>query len=125
MIATLVFVDVKPENIEEFRAITIYNHDNTRKEAGNVRFDVLQSKDDPTKFTLIEVFEDMRKNISDSSIMIISHQERILNIADEIIVLKDGKLEYMGPKDEILPKLNGTDSSIKGCGKGILKKEVE
>ena len=74
---------------------------------------------------LIEVFEDMRKNISDSSILIISHQERILNIADEIIVLKDGKLEYMGPKAEILPKLNGTDSSVKGCGKGILKKEVE
>ena len=57
MIATLVFVDVKPENVEAFRAITIYNHDNTRKEPGNVRFDVLQSNDDPTKFTLIEVFE--------------------------------------------------------------------
>ncbi len=56
MIATLVFVDVKPENVEAFRAITVYNHDNTRKEPGNVRFDVLQSKDDPTKFTLIEVF---------------------------------------------------------------------
>lgn len=58
MIATLVFVDVKPENVEAFRAITVYNHDNTRKEPGNVRFDVLQSKDDPTKFTLIEVFQD-------------------------------------------------------------------
>ena len=58
MIATLVFVDVKPENIEEFRAITIYNHDNTRKEAGNVRFDVLQDNNDPTKFVLYEVFRD-------------------------------------------------------------------
>lgn len=58
MIATLVFVDVKPENVEAFREITIYNHDNTRKEPGNVRFDVLQSNDDPTKFTLIEVFQD-------------------------------------------------------------------
>lgn len=57
MIATLVFVDVKPENVEAFRAITIYNHENSRKEAGNVRFDVLQNADDPTKFTLIEVFE--------------------------------------------------------------------
>ena len=57
MIATLVFVDVKPENIEEFRAITIYNHDNTRKEAGNVRFDVLQDNNDPTQFVLYEVFE--------------------------------------------------------------------
>ena len=58
MIATLVFVDVKPENVEAFRAITVYNHDNTRKEAGNVRFDVLQSNADPTKFTLVEVFRD-------------------------------------------------------------------
>lgn len=58
MIATLVFVDVKPENIEDFRAITIYNHDNTRKEAGNVRFDILQDNNDPTKFVLYEVFRD-------------------------------------------------------------------
>ena len=58
MIATLVFVDVKPENVEAFREITVYNHDNTRKEPGNVRFDVLQSNDDPTKFTLIEVFRE-------------------------------------------------------------------
>lgn len=71
---------------------------------------------------LIEVFEDMRRTISDSSILIISHQERILNIADEIIVLKEGQLQYCGPKEEVLPKLNGTDSSIPGCGKGMLKK---
>lgn len=71
---------------------------------------------------LIEVFEDMRRTISDSSILIISHQERILNIADEIIVLKNGQLQYCGTKEEVLPKLNGTDASIPGCGKGILKK---
>ena len=58
MIATLVFVDVKPENVEDFRAITLYNHENSRKEPGNVRFDVLQSREDPTKFTLYEVFVD-------------------------------------------------------------------
>ena len=41
---------------------------------------------------LIKVFEDMRDNINGSTILIISHQERIMNIADEIIVLKDGQL---------------------------------
>ena len=56
MIATLVFVDVKPDCVEAFKEITVYNHNNTRQEAGNVRFDVLQSNDDPTKFTLVEVF---------------------------------------------------------------------
>ena len=57
MIATLVFVDVKPENVEDFRKITLYNHENSRKEAGNVRFDVLQDNNDSTKFVLYEVFE--------------------------------------------------------------------
>jgi autoinducer 2-degrading protein len=58
MLATLVFVDVKPECVEAFKKISVYNHDNTRKEPGNVRFDVLQNNDDPTKFTLYEVFAD-------------------------------------------------------------------
>lgn len=58
MIATLVFVDVKPEFVEEFKQITVYNHENTRKEAGNIRFDVLQDNNDPTQFVLVEVFAD-------------------------------------------------------------------
>lgn len=58
MIATLVYVDVKPEFVEQFKKISGYNHDNTRMEPGNVRFDVLQSNTDPTKFTLYEVFAD-------------------------------------------------------------------
>ena len=64
---------------------------------------------------LIEVFEKMRAHIKDSSIVIISHQERILNIADEIIVLKDGKLVSRGPKEEILPSLIGTSSAVGAC----------
>ena len=68
---------------------------------------------------LIEVFEGMRKNISDSAIMIISHQERILNIADEIVVLADGQVEKQGPKDEILPGLIGTAAAVAACRKAI------
>ena len=64
---------------------------------------------------LIEVFEKMRAHIKDSSIIIISHQERILNIADEIIVLKDGKLVSRGPKEEVLPSLIGTSSAVGAC----------
>jgi len=58
MIATLVFIDVKPECVEAFKKISTYNHENSRKESGNIRFDLLQSNDDPTKFTLYEVFAD-------------------------------------------------------------------
>lgn len=53
---------------------------------------------------LIGVFEDMHKRIN-GSILIISHQERILNIADKIVVLADGEITAMGAKDEILPDL--------------------
>lgn len=58
MLATIVAVDVRPECIEAFKRISVYNHENSRKEPGNVRFDVLQSNDDPTKFFLYEVYED-------------------------------------------------------------------
>ena len=56
MITNLVSVHVKEDNIEDFKVATTYNHLGTRKEKGNVRFDVYQSKEDPTRFTLYEVF---------------------------------------------------------------------
>lgn len=55
--------------------------------------------------SLISVFEKMHSEISNSSIVIISHQEKILNIADEIILLVDGKVQAVGQKEEILPLL--------------------
>ncbi len=74
---------------------------------------------------LIEVFQRMREKISNSSILIISHQERILNIADEIIVIKDGHVQKRGPKDEVLPELMGTDSAIPGCKPAEITREAE
>lgn len=53
---------------------------------------------------LIRVFEKMHKEIK-GSIVIISHQERILNIADEIIVIADGSIVEVDEKEKILPKL--------------------
>ena len=64
---------------------------------------------------LIEVFQGMRANIKDSAIIIISHQERILSIADEVIVLAEGRVDRQGPREEILPGLIGTASAVKGC----------
>ncbi|MBR2187628.1 MAG: ATP-binding cassette domain-containing protein [Lachnospiraceae bacterium] len=66
---------------------------------------------------LINVFQSMRENIKDSSILIISHQERILEIADEIIVLKDGQLSTKGRRDEVLPHILGTASAVPECKK--------
>ena len=56
---------------------------------------------------LIQVFEKMHSQIQ-GSILIISHQERILNIADEILLIADGELVKHGSKDEVLPTLLGT-----------------
>ena len=64
--------------------------------------------------SLIKVFERMRK-ITNGSIMIISHQERILDIADEIVVIVNGTISKQGPKDEILPELLGTASAVNSC----------
>lgn len=61
---------------------------------------------------LIEVFEKMHKE-KDTSIIIISHQERILNIADEILVLANGEIKARGSKDEILPELLNASGSCK------------
>ena len=66
---------------------------------------------------LIRIFEAMRSNIRDSSMIIISHQERILNIADEIAVLTDGRIEQFGSRDEMLPKLIGTDAAQDACSR--------
>lgn len=51
---------------------------------------------------LINVFEKMHENIK-GSIVIISHQERILNIADKIVVIAGGRIERIGTKEEIMP----------------------
>ncbi|MDE5866738.1 MAG: ABC transporter ATP-binding protein, partial [Lachnospiraceae bacterium] len=61
------------------------------------------------------VFERMQKKNRNGSILVISHQERILNIADEIIVIADGRIADRGDREEILPKLLGTPSAINPC----------
>ena len=59
---------------------------------------------------LIKVFEKMRNTLG-GSILIISHQERILNIADKVIVVANGNIKAEGTKDEILPELLGATAS--------------
>lgn len=67
--------------------------------------------------SLINVFEKMHNN--NSSIIVISHQEKILNISDEIILLEGGQIVDIGTKDVILPKLLNLSKQCK-----MLDKEV-
>lgn len=63
---------------------------------------------------LIQVFENIRKTIQ-GTVLIISHQERILNIADEIVVIRGGKVAQQGDREEILPSLLGTPEAAASC----------
>ena len=62
--------------------------------------------------SLIRVFEKMRDEIH-GTILIISHQEKILEIADKVIVISAGEIERIGTREEILPTLLYTASSCK------------
>ena len=57
MIVTTVTVFVKQEHIDDFIAATVKNHEGSIKEPGNLRFDLLQCRDDPTRFLLYEAYE--------------------------------------------------------------------
>jgi len=75
-------------------------------------FDEPEAGIDLWSFTnLIQVFEHLHEKIN-GSILIISHQERILNIADRIIVLADGRVHRDGAGRDVLPTLLGTSPAV-------------
>lgn len=59
---------------------------------------------------LIKVFENIRDKMN-GTILIISHQERIINIADEIVVIENGKVARQGSRAEVYPEIMGTESA--------------
>lgn len=83
-------------------------------------FDEPEAGIDLWSFTnLIRVFEKIKKE-TNGTVIIISHQERILNIADKILVIEHGRVKKYGPKDEILPEILGTESALISCNGGIV-----
>jgi Fe-S cluster assembly ATP-binding protein len=78
-------------------------------------FDEPEAGIDLWSFTgLIKVFEELKKKKHGTQV-IISHQERIINIADEVVVIADGVVRNTGMKEEILPTLLATDKTIGVC----------
>ena len=83
-------------------------------------FDEPEAGIDLWSFTnLIQVFEHLHEKIN-GSIMIISHQERILNIADRIIVLADGRVRESGTPVEIMPGLTGASSACHTLARKVI-----
>lgn len=77
----------------------------SRKNADMLVFDEPEAGIDLWSFTnLIEAFERLKKE-SGRSLLVISHQERIMNIADHIVVIADGRVRTSGSRDEVLPQL--------------------
>ena len=64
--------------------------------------------------SLIDVFTDMKKSLN-GTLVIISHQERIIQMADRIMVIEDGKIASIGATDEILPQLLGKTADSYSC----------
>lgn len=56
MLVVHVFVHVKPESVDDFKAASLENARNSVQEPGIARFDVIQQEDDPTRFVLVEVY---------------------------------------------------------------------
>ncbi len=76
-----------------------------RKNSKLLIFDEPEAGIDLWSFTgLIETFENLKKD-QDKALLVISHQERLLEIADEIAVIVDGKVRIAGPGKEIMPQL--------------------
>jgi (4S)-4-hydroxy-5-phosphonooxypentane-2,3-dione isomerase len=56
MVVTCVHVSVKPEHIDDFIKATRINHESSVRESENMRFDVLQDPNDPSRFILYEAY---------------------------------------------------------------------
>ena len=61
---------------------------------------------------LVETFEELRSK-GTGTLLVISHQERILSIADEIVVVADGRVRQAGPAAEVLPTLLENEKAVR------------
>jgi autoinducer 2-degrading protein len=57
MIVTCVYVHVKPDHVDSFIVATVENHHESVREPANLRFDLIQQSDDPSRFMIYEAYE--------------------------------------------------------------------
>ena len=94
-----------------------------RKGTKMLVFDEPEAGIDLWSFTnLIEAFQRL-KTEDERSLLVISHQERIMEIADHIVVISDGKVKMQGSRDEILPQLLSEHGAAHRCPLGKSVKE--
>ncbi|MBQ6454806.1 MAG: ATP-binding cassette domain-containing protein [Eggerthellaceae bacterium] len=64
---------------------------------------------------LTETFRDIHEARDGRSIVIISHQERIIQLADEVVLLREGRISETGTPEQLMPKLGFTAKGVPGC----------
>ena len=80
-------------------------------------FDEPEAGIDLWSFTrLVETFQELQRE-QKGTLLVISHQERILSIADEIVVIADGRVRAAGPREEVLPTLLSEERTMR-CPQG-------
>ena len=62
---------------------------------------------------LVDSFQKFKEN-KDQTVVIISHQEKIIDLADELMIIADGKVQNKGTKEEIMPMIQGGSTRC-GC----------
>lgn len=63
---------------------------------------------------LVDSFKKFKEN-KEQTVVIISHQERIIDLADELMIIADGKVQNKGAKEEILPIIQGGEDAVCAC----------
>jgi quinol monooxygenase YgiN len=91
MFVVHIYVQVKPEYIEAFKKISIENAQNSVKEPGIKRFDVLQQSDDPTRFVLVEAYTDESGVAQHKQT---AHYNKWRQIAEKMIVGERTRVRY-------------------------------
>ncbi len=94
-----VFIHVKPESIDAFKAASLDNAINSRREPGVARFDLIQEADDPTRFVLLEVYR--TKNDTDLHKQT-SHYNRWCKTVEPLLLEPRKRIVYanINPTDE-------------------------
>ncbi len=86
-----IFIRVKPDVVEDFKAVTLDNATNSLKEPGVVRFDVVQEVEDPTRFVLMEIY----RTKNDAALhKETSHYNRWREIAEPLIAEPRSRIYY-------------------------------
>jgi len=94
-----VFIQVKPEFIEEFLKATMENARNSVQEAGIARFDVIQQQDDQTRFVLVEVYRSIEDTAKHKET---HHYKKWRDTVEEMMATPRSSTKYMNifPDDE-------------------------